>query len=145
MATATFLKAATRTSTSLNGAGRKYLVLALEFYPRDAALRWAQGVVSRFSDHEVIIATHSCVDQGNTFVEAGDTRGPRDYGLKDGDSGRQLFEKLVGKNRNVIMVVNGHIQGVGRLARKNDHGRVVPHMLSNFRDTLGAVRATCGG
>jgi hypothetical protein len=41
---------------------RPYLVIALEYYPRTNALQWAQRIVGGNPDKEVIITTHSYLD-----------------------------------------------------------------------------------
>ncbi len=38
--------------------GMKFMVLSLEFAPRDETLEWAAGVTRRHPDHRVIVATH---------------------------------------------------------------------------------------
>ena len=48
--------------------GQQYLILALEFIPRDAALAWAKTVLDANPDKEIIVVTHSF-----TFTDA--TRG----------------------------------------------------------------------
>ena len=39
-------------------AGMKFMVVSLEFAPRDEALKWAAGAIERHPDHRVIVATH---------------------------------------------------------------------------------------
>ncbi len=53
-------------------AGRRFLVMALEFFPRAGALIWADGVLSEPDnvDREVIIVTHSYVKPGATYKTA---------------------------------------------------------------------------
>lgn len=119
---------------TFSAAGRQFVVLALEFYPRDPAIAWAQEVLDRFSESEVILVTHSCVTNRNGLVSRDGERGPLHYGLQDGNSGQQLFNKLVRKNPNIRMVLSGHLPGAGRAFPTNDTGKRVPHMLSNYQD-----------
>ena len=113
-----------------DAAGRKYLALALEFFPRDAALQWAQQVISANPDREVILVTHAYLrGEGKRFQESS----------PDND-GQEIWDKLVRTNFNVVAVVNGHFTGPG-VARRSDKGinnNVVAQMLSNYQaDTNG--------
>src|SRR5262245_57646796 len=39
-------------------AGRSFLVLSLEYAPRDESLEWAAGICQQFPTHNIILATH---------------------------------------------------------------------------------------
>jgi hypothetical protein len=43
----------------IEAGGRKLLVIALEYLPRDGALEWAADQIDKNPDHEVIIVTHA--------------------------------------------------------------------------------------
>ena len=54
--------------------GRNYLILVLEFAPRDAALNWAAGILSANQDKEVIVVTHMFTYSDNTRIDHCDTQ-----------------------------------------------------------------------
>lgn len=88
----------------------KFLVLGLEFLPRDSALNWAQSVLDSFPDRETIIATHA---YRTFFTEKSvDTSlfSTNYYSLTttNSNNGQAIWDKLIKKNKQIIMVTNGH-------------------------------------
>jgi hypothetical protein len=108
-------------------AGMKFMVVSLEFAPSDEALEWAASVVKKHSDRRVIVATH-CYMRPN----GRDMSCARDYKL-DGNSGQQIWEKLVHPNENVFLAVSGHVLGVGLLESTNAAGGKVIEMLTDYQ------------
>ncbi len=96
--------------------GEDYLVLALEYRPRDISLAWAQQVIDSHPQSNVIITL-------NDFLDVNGTR------LADGE---RIWENLVRKNANVIVVVDSF----GRTARRVDAcdaGNLVAQMSSSYQ------------
>ncbi|RYZ29364.1 MAG: metallophosphatase [Chitinophagaceae bacterium] len=131
----------------------KWLVLTLEFGPRNAVLNWANELVSCHPNHTVIINTHSYLYSDSTRQGPGDNWRPQNYGVgKDrGDStvndGEQIWEKLVKQHPNVRFVFSGHIlnSGVGTLVSFNTDGYPVYQMLANFQEGVkGSIRGGNG-
>ncbi|MGI8601427.1 MAG: metallophosphoesterase [Verrucomicrobiales bacterium] len=129
----------------LDSAGRKFLVLGLEFGPRADVIRWANDVVTRHSDREVILLTHAFIYHDNTrydWAKHGDkqTWNPHSYGVAaatggDVHDGEQLWQKLVSRHENFILALNGHVlvDGLGRLVTKTPGGRDIPQVLVNYQ------------
>lgn len=108
-------------------AGKDFLVLSLEFAPRDEALEWAAEVCQKFPNHNVIVATHSYLNlQGRTTGQA--------KVESSANSGQQMWEKLVSKQPNVFMVACGHVGGVNLLMSKNDAGGQVIEILTDYQN-----------
>jgi len=125
--------------------GQKWIILALEWAPRDEAVAWADGVLTAHPDRLGILITHG-------YMYADDTRyhwerygrkwqpaSPRFYpvarlpgGANDGEN---LWQKLVSRHPGMVMVINGHTpgDGVARLASTGQHGNVVHQMLVNYQ------------
>src|SRR5690606_8713037 len=85
--------------------GKKFLVLVLEFAPRDTVLNWGLKVVNQeaYRDHTVILLTHSYLNaEGKHIVKEG-------YPITDGNYGAAIWEKLVKPSRNIELVLCGHI------------------------------------
>lgn len=132
---------------------RKWMVLTLEFGPRNAVLHWANDLVRQYPGHTVILNTHSYMFSDSTRQGPGDYWRPQAYGIgKDrGDStvndGEQIWEKLVRKHANIRFVFSGHVlnSGVGTLVSINDHGHYVYQMLANYQSEVkGSVRGGNG-
>lgn len=120
----------------------KWLVLSLEFGPRNSVLDWANTVVNTHPNHVVILNTHCYMYSDNTRQGKGDWWRPQDYGIgKDTgtnavNDGEQIWEKLVKINPNVRFVFSGHVlnTGVGTLISTNDKGKSVYQMLANYQE-----------
>lgn len=117
---------------TFRAAGRDFLVLSLEFAPRDETLAWAAEVCQQHPSHNVIVATHSYLNlQGRTTGQAKVTG-------SSANSGEQMWQKLVSKQPNVFMVACGHVGGVNLLRSTNDAGNPVIEILTDYQNlTLG--------
>ncbi|MGI8600638.1 MAG: metallophosphoesterase [Chitinophagaceae bacterium] len=131
----------------------KWLVLTLEFGPRNEVLHWANDVVGRYRERMVILNTHSYMYSDSTRQGPGDSWRPQAYGIgKDTlnqqvNDGEQIWEKLVKKHPNIRFVFSGHVlnSGVGTLISVNDHGYYVYQMLANYQSEVkGSVRGGNG-
>jgi ABC-type Fe3+-siderophore transport system permease subunit len=114
--------------------GMKFLILCLEFGPREEVLEWADEVVSRHKDHRVIVVTHCYMYLHDTRVGKGNIWGPRLSGFP-GNSGEETWEKFVRKHKDIFLVLSGHIPvvGVGRLTSPGDDGNRVHQLLANYQ------------
>lgn len=116
--------------------GKKILAVTLEFYPRGEAVAWAEKIFARpeYQDHFGILITHSFILGYNREVKHIEKEG---YGIcKDGNSGKDLWEKLVRPAANIRMVICGHIAGADDISAStgfrvdpNDSGRPVYQIL----------------
>ena len=125
--------------------GRDWLVVALEWAPRDAAVDWANKVVEAHPDHLAMLVTHAYMYNDDTRHDWGAKHGeqrnsPYSYGVAKlpGESvndGQQLWEKLVSRHKNFRLTFNGHVvgDGTGFLSSKGVHGNVVHQMLANYQ------------
>ncbi len=123
--------------------GIKWLVLSLEFGPRNQVLDWAAKVIREHPDHRVIINTHAYLYSDDTRMS--EARGhkwlPQYYGVgKDTgqnavNNGEQIWKKLAGKYENVLLVFSGHVlnDGTGRLVSTGEQGNEVYQMLANYQ------------
>jgi len=113
----------------------KFLVVGLEFGPRDEVLAWANRVVADHPDDKVIVLTHSYLDYNDTLSES-----PKKYPFaKTGsvNGGREMWEKFVSKHPGIHFVLSGHIcrDGTGYLASKGAGGQTVHQILANYQDS----------
>ena len=105
----------------------KFMVVSLEFAPTDETIGWARNIISEHKDRRVIVATHCYMRP--TMRES---TSPRSYGI-EGNSGEELFQKLIRKHKNINMVMCGHVLGVGLLKSKNDFDNEVIEMLTDYQ------------
>lgn len=138
----------------------KWLLLGLEFGPRDAVVEWANTVLTAHPEHHAILVTHAYMYSDETRFDWA-TRGreqswnPNGYavgtdpalaveGVNDGEA---LWQKLVRRHRQFVFTVNGHVlnDGIGYLASGNDAGRAVHQMLVNYQCGVQPDRKMGGG
>ena len=123
--------------------GGSWLILALEFGPRDAVLSWADGVAKRFAPMPAVVLTHAYLYDDNTrydHVSRPDQLwNPHRY-LSDAipgsvNDGEEIWRKLVAKNDNILFVLCGHDlgDGVGRLTSTRPDGAKVHQLLANYQ------------
>ena len=124
--------------------GRDFIVLALEFAPRDAVVDWANRVLGEHPDRWGILITHAYLYSDGTRYDW-DAKGkkqmwsPHAYKVAkkpgQGNDGEELWRKLVSKHPKMLFVINGHVlnDGLGRLTSDNDAGNPVHQMLVNFQ------------
>src|SRR4030095_14356698 len=113
---------------------RKFLLLALEFGPRNDVIRWAGETVARFRDREVILLTHAFIYDNDTRYDwkkygAKQTWNPHTYKVAaatggDVNDGEELWQKLVSQHDHFILTLNGHVlhDGLGRVTTKTGTG-----------------------
>ncbi len=128
--------------------GQEWLVMSLEFGPRDEVLEWASDVIGRHPDHLVIINTHAYLYSDNTHhgSDPSHKHVVRNYGIgkvpagpEYANEGIEVWEKLVHKHANILFVFNGHVtagSGVGHLVSEGDHGNQVYQMLANYQKEI---------
>ena len=129
---------------TFNAGGTDWLVLALEWGPRDAVVDWANDVVETHPDHKAILVTHAYMYNDETIYDwetkgASQSWNPNAYPIASvpGETindGQQLWEKLVSK-RNFQFTFNGHVLGDGTGFRStlNENGDPVHQMLANYQ------------
>jgi hypothetical protein len=118
--------------------GVDWLLLSLEFGPRNEVLAWANQVVTDHPDCRVIMLTHAHVYCDNTLIGSSANQGaiPTSYGRMN--NGTDVWEKFLRQHANTAFVFNGHTGGTGRLVETNDYGNRVFQMLADYQfDTLG--------
>ena len=127
--------------------GQQWLVVAIEFGPRDAVVTWADQVLKAYPRMPAILLTHAYLYSDGTRYDlavAGknsDTQGfqwwyPESYlftpsqGINDGE---MMWQNLVLPNSNVRMVFSGHQTGWARLSSGRPDGTVAHQMLSDYQ------------
>lgn len=109
-------------------AGKKWMVMCLELWPRDEVIAWANRIIEKRPQYNVIIATHSYLTgNGDIYQSNGG------YGA---NSPEYLFEELISKHENIKIVLSGH---TGNSAVREDtgiSGNKIVSILGCFHSSL---------
>ena len=107
------------TYQTLNVSGQKYLFLNLGYQYTNSSdvMTWANEVVEKHPDHQVILTTHSYLN----------SVGERNR------QGERIWNDLVRKHENFVMVLSGHEDGddIQKLLSQGDHGNIVTQFMIN--------------
>jgi hypothetical protein len=131
-----------------------WLVISLEFGPRDEAVAWASSVLQALHNYPAIIITHAYLYRDNTrYDQHGPAQAFNPHGYIDPfqphstiNDGAELWQKLILPNKNVKMVFSGHDVNLGdlppgttgRLSSTRPDGSVVHQILANYQTCTGA-------
>lgn len=132
-----------------------FLIVALEFAPRDEAVEWASKIVADFPDHHAVLLTHSYLYHDSTRYDHAakadqQTWANRSYtlsGVSSTNDGEQLWQKLVAKHPNFLFTTNGHVlrNGTGHLVSQGAQGNEVHQFLVNYQKGVTPNRGASGG
>lgn len=120
----------------VNLGGVDYLVLALEFYPRQGAADWAGEILQENASLPAILVTHG-YGYHNGRVTTCDAYNAEHYGLSDDYDGQKLWESFVQQYANIQLVLSGHevaYKGVGRRFDIGLNGNMVNQVLADYQD-----------
>jgi hypothetical protein len=126
--------------------GHDWLVLALEWGPRDEVVAWANQIVENHPSHYVMLVTHAYMYYDETIYDwatkgASQRWNPHSYPFATNgtagsiNDGQELWDKLVSKHENFRFVFNGHVleDGTGYRSTLGDEGNVVHQLLANYQ------------
>ncbi len=96
----------------------EYMVFVLDYEPTTAALEWAKSVIDANQDKQVIITTHVFMNGKGELITSK---------MSGENSGKDIWDKLVSKCPNIVMVLCGHSDPVDvvRQPLVNDYGNTV--------------------
>ena len=118
------------------GAGTTYLHIALEWQPtvnvtngptrEPSPIDWAQSIISANPGVPTIVSTHEAIDDDPPGRSA---------------AGEAMWNQLIRRNDQIIMVLNGHFHSVGggndgeyHQVSHNDYGNPVIEVLQDYQD-----------
>lgn len=124
-----------------NAGNTNWLVLCLEFGPRDAVLEWASQVIIKYPNRRVILLTHSYLEFDSNLSGADPTHSstPSKMGIASQpggtNDGKQVWDKFVSQHRNIQFVFSGHTpgDGTGRRTGYGKHRNPVYEMVANYQ------------
>ncbi len=117
----------------------EYIVFALEYGPRYNVLNWVDRIISENPNSRIIITTHCYLDPDGTIINSQDRFNPeKTITYSDCNNPDKMWEKLIKKHSNIMMVFSGHVSADNIIMRKyiGDHGNIVSSFLI---DAQGAM------
>jgi hypothetical protein len=113
----------------------KFLVLSLEYAPRKDAVVWANEIVKKFPDRQVIVITHGYTKPGgNQLVDLSDAAN------MEGRDPSDLWNEFARRHSNIILILSGHVTGTAHHTRHglykatpDSPGNPVHEILSDFQ------------
>ncbi|MBQ9815861.1 MAG: metallophosphoesterase [Proteobacteria bacterium] len=121
-----------------------YMVLNLEFAPRQQTLCWANNLLnqSENKNKKVILVTHSNLTHGSSSSKTND-KGEYIYGDKPnplmvqvGSKGQEIWDGFTSRHSNVIMALSGHTDDSERRIREGNNGNQVAEILTDYQFEL---------
>lgn len=119
-----------------------YLLITFDYGPSDDVLKWAAEIIENHPNHQVIITTHAYMFRDGTTLDDKDVWPPSSTGgSNDGDD---IWEKLVSKYENIVLVVSGHdpCDKIVTTQVKGDKGNTVTQILIDPQGVDSALGAT---
>lgn len=114
----------------INTAIGDLLFLNLEVDPTDDDLAWADMILKENSMAKVIVNTHAYLNDQTA------ERFSEPHFRKDGNSGENIWNKLISQNCNVFLVLSGHshsAEGENKLISINQCGQNVFQLVQNYQ------------
>ncbi|WP_084163816.1 metallophosphoesterase [Olivibacter sitiensis] len=102
-----------------------WLVINLEFCPRQGPINWAGDIVKQYHAYNVIIITHYYLTPQGEI--ANNNAGYGDFSPND------IFEKLVKKYENIKFVLSGHVVSSAYKIDKLENGNTVYQILQDYQ------------
>ena len=121
--------------------GKKWLIVGLEWAPRDKTLEWADTILKKYPDRKAIVFTHAYLYHDSTRYDRAAKGNSQKWNPSldrlsgTFNDGEQIWQKLIKKHPNVFLVVNGHVlgDGLGFQVSTAEHGNRVNEMLVNYQ------------
>ena len=129
--------------------GVKYMLMGLEFMPRDEVLEWAGRIIGEHPDYKVLIATHayqtySYISGENTYLSDDEYTEYKKILGENQNTGEQMWNKLVKNYANIQAVFCGHVyhEDVHATSNIGDNGNTVTEIIANAQTTDALMRSS---
>ncbi|MBO4573541.1 MAG: DUF1080 domain-containing protein [Clostridia bacterium] len=118
---------------TINGAD--YLFMGLELAVRPAVAEWANQVIAAYPERKVIIVNHAFMDNNfGDLMDSSANGAPSQYKTDAGMDADELWDIVISKHDNIILVLCGHMNTHQVLHREftNENGHVVNALEFDF-------------
>lgn len=102
--------------------GHDWVVLSLGWNASDDTFAWAQGILDANKGVPVILSSHAIIGVDQDQVS------PTSWWYGD-----LLWEKLIRKNDQIVLTLNGHFHGATMRTLTNDFGHPVHEVLTDYQ------------
>ncbi len=122
-----------------DAADEGWLILGLEFLPRDRVLDWANDVVASHPDRHVLTLTHSHVYNDASLHGSDPEHDSKPEGMaitshpEGANDGQDTWNKMLRRHESSMLVFNGHFLGSANTLGTGNEGNTVYQMLSNYQ------------
>lgn len=118
-----------------SGAGKDWMIINMEFGPRQEVLSWASNLIKKHPNRTVIVLTHSYLYYDSSRIGSGDQLNPHNYISSNTNDGEEIWNKLVKKYKNISLVFSGHVFGPnqGRRMDIGNNGNQIYQILTNYQ------------
>jgi len=113
-----------------------FLILSLEYGPRDKIIDWAKTVIAAHPYYNIIINTHAYLGSSNGHFAGGIPQAIGDLtGAEHANDGQQMWDKLVKLYKNVMFVFCGHFldDGTGNAISTGNNGNKIYEFMANYQ------------
>ena len=94
------------------GKEKDFIVIGMSYCPTDDVLSWADDVINNNADKKVILFTHAYLNNKGLRLSSTSVNGCTASGVA-GNEGEEIWNKLVSKHDNIVLVVSGDQFGFG--------------------------------
>lgn len=105
--------------------GLKWLVLTLEFCPRQEPVLWASKIISKYPNYNVIVMTH--------YFLNGKGRIGKDNAGYGNLSPQAIYDQLIKQYANVRLVLCGHLGSSDHMESTGVHGNQIYQILQDYQ------------
>lgn len=109
----------------LRAGGMNFIILTLEFKPRDETLEWANRVVEQNPNFRTIVVTHSYLTS-----RKGQRSNTDNYAVI-GNSGESIWEKFISQHKTIFLVLSGHARE-NMLTSTGKYGNTVHQVQADY-------------
>jgi hypothetical protein len=129
-----------------------FLMMTLDYGADDAELEWAASIIEKYPNHKVIITTHAYMYLEGKMLSSSHGIMPS-YSNDDDkpsgkiyNSGENMWDELVSKYGNIVLVCSGHVDHDHVVYRQDEglHGNIVTQMLIDPQTMDKEIDGGCG-
>jgi hypothetical protein len=112
--------------------GYQFLSVTMQFEALDSDIAWVQSIMDLYPAVPTILQTHSYLNPYSKSRQDS-IQGNRSGTPNSGNTGEQVFQKLVYPNPQIFLVMNGHFHGEFQQTSKNIANQDVFEMVVDFQ------------
>ncbi|MEM0465327.1 MAG: metallophosphoesterase [Candidatus Pacearchaeota archaeon] len=103
---------------------QNYLFLNLDFCPNESVINWANEILKNYSEYRIILTTHAYLDNNELPKRNSHVCGSTEY----------LWNNLIKKQKNLQIVLSGHVHAERRRVDLNEYNKSVYQILANYQN-----------